>query len=75
MPKKLIVNMGPSIPFNPLAALAATAAFKSESAVQNMVAGICPKCHQTMTGAQVANGDRVHWCPKCCVASPLPDGQ
>jgi len=80
MPAKITVTLDPAGMssgggrpiFNPLTALSSTAEFKSESAVQNMIAGVCPKCNQAMTTAKISNGDEVYWCANCCVASLMP---
>lgn len=72
MPTKIVLEARSNV-FNPLKALSATTPFKAEAAVQNMIAGVCPKCGRSMTGARIANGDDVFWCGTCCVASPRPD--
>lgn len=71
MPAKIRLP-GPTV-FNPLSSLSSSPGFKAEAAVQNMLVGICPKCKKPMGAGKVANGDTVHWCPTCCVASPTMD--
>ncbi len=37
--------------------------------------GVCPKCGATMAPARLYNGERVHYCVKCRVATPLATAQ
>jgi hypothetical protein len=64
--------------FNPLHELAKKQAkdappLTSESSIFNTQVGICPKCGQQMTKAQIANGDTVFFCETDRVSSPLPN--
>ena len=74
MPKKIVLGAKTNKVFNPLTELASSGGlFKSESAVQNMLVGVCPKCGKSMGTSTISSGDAVYWCGTCCVASPLLD--
>lgn len=53
-----------------------SSAIKSQSSVDNSVAGICPKCKKPMAlvqaNTQVTEGSPAYMCEPCCVVTPVP---
>lgn len=53
-----------------------SSSIKSESSVDNSVAGICPKCAKPMAlvtaNTQVKKDSPAYMCEGCCVVTPVP---